>query len=118
MLFDFKILKIQDGWQSGSLQGYINEDYATLVEVFGEPHFSEPSGDGKVNTEWTLQFTVRENDADEGDEEYVFATIYDWKEPNAQVARTTPNYRWHIGGPNNDAVDVVKQAIQDHFKGN
>ena len=112
MLFDFKILNVSHSTAiSGtSLQGYITENYATLVEVFGEPTYSEPSGDDKVNTEWSLKFEVRE----EGERESrtVVATIYDWKESSADVARSAINHRWHIGGTSNDAVDVVTQAIE------
>ena len=84
--------------------------------MFGEPTHSTPSGDDKVNTEWVLSFKVIEKDAEhEDDWEYVYATIYDWKEEGLQTARQATQYRWHIGGENYMAEDVVSQAIKEHF---
>ena len=37
-----------------SLQGHVTATFQELVEAFGAPTYSEPSGDGKVNTEWEL----------------------------------------------------------------
>ena len=117
MLFDFKIIDVNHRESSGtSLQGYITENYSTLVEVFGEPTYTDPSGDNKVHTEWELEFVVQEKG--EEDTETVLATIYDWKEPNADVARQTLGYRWHVGGNSRDAVDVITQRIADHFDPN
>ena len=121
MLLDYKILEIENDESAysprgSSLQGYSNESYYTLVEVFGEPTHSTPSGDDKVNTEWVLSFKVIEKDAEhEDDWEYVYATIYDWKEEGPQTARQATQYRWHIGGENYMAEDVVSQAIKEHF---
>lgn len=116
MLGNFKIIDVNERMSSGtSLAGYITEDYSTLVEVFGRPHYEQPSGDEKVHTEWNLEFTVQE----EGEEDTtsVIATIYDWKEPNADVARTTPKYRWHVGGHNRfDAIECIQQRILDFYK--
>lgn len=50
-----------------SLAGYVSATYDKLVGVLGKPTFDEPSGDGKVQVEWVVEF--------KGD---VF-TIYDWK---------------------------------------
>ena len=120
MLTDYKILEIdndESNFTNGSsLQGYINESYYTLVEVFGEPTYSQPSGDGKVNTEWVLRFKVIEKDATDPDDwEIIHATIYDWKEQGPEVARQATQYRWHIGGKDYMAEDVVSQAIKEHF---
>ena len=120
MLVDYKILEIENdesAYTNGtSLVGYVNESYYNLVDVFGEPTHSTPSGDGKVHTEWNLRFKVIENDAqDEDDWEIIYATIYDWKEAGPDVARQAPKYRWHIGGKSYMADDVVSKAIADHF---
>ena len=62
-----------------SLKGYVNATYEELVEKFGEPTYTY--GD-KTTVEWSLEF---ECDADngslgeDGNVEYVTATIYDWK---------------------------------------
>ena len=123
MLTDYKILEIENdesAYTNGtSLQGYVNASYYNLVDVFGEPTHSTPSGDGKVNTEWNLRFKVIEKDATDPDDwEIIYATIYDWKEMGPEVARQASSYRWHIGGKNYMAEDVVSQAIEQHFKGN
>ena len=116
MLSNFKIIDVNERMSTGtSYAGFITEDYSTLVEVFGAPHYDQPSGDNKVHTEWNLEFAVQE----EGEEDltYVIATIYDWKEESAQVARTTPKYRWHVGGHNKfDALECIQQRILDFYK--
>ena len=122
MLVDYKILEIENdesAYTNGtSLVGHINESYYNLVDVFGEPTHSTPSGDGKVNTEWNLRFKVIEKDATDPDDwEYIYATIYDWKESGPAVARQSSQYRWHIGGQSYMAEDVVTQAIKNHFEG-
>jgi hypothetical protein len=116
MLGNFKIIDVNERMSNGtSLVGYITEDYSTLVEVFGPPHYDQPSGDGKVHTEWNLEFTVQEDG--EEDTDTVIATIYDWKEESAQVSRTTPKYQWHVGGHNKfDALECITQRITDHFR--
>lgn len=50
-----------------SFKGYIKATYNDLVRVLGEPTYSEPSGDNKVQKEWVVEFYNK-----------VF-TIYDWK---------------------------------------
>ena len=50
-----------------SLSGYLNTTYNKLIEKLGKSTFNSPSGDGKVQTEWVLEF--------KGD----LYTIYDWK---------------------------------------
>lgn len=113
MLFDFKIVDVDQGRQNmSSLQGYIEADFETLVKVFGEPHFTDPSGDEKVNTEWELRFEVQEDGEDDTD--YVYATIYDWKDyDGGKLSRSGVKYNWHIGGHSLDAVDVIKKAITE-----
>jgi hypothetical protein len=84
-----------------SLQGYVKATYDQLVEVFGEPDYLEPSADGKVDTEW---YWV--------DEQYGPVTVYDWKQfDGGATSRSGNPYRWHIGGSNRSAVDVVANAL-------
>jgi hypothetical protein len=75
------------------LQGHVEAYYHQLVAVFGEP---EGGGD-KTTVEWVLSF-----------EDGTVATIYDWKE----YETPTDLYRWHIGGRNSRAVDLVNQAFK------
>ena len=57
------------------------KDYATMVELFGEPHWQ---GDGdKVRVEWCFRF-----------EDGIVFTIYDWKE-ECPIEQVTD---WHFGG--------------------
>jgi hypothetical protein len=83
-----------------SLQGFIKTTYDDLVEVFGEPRYTS-SGDDKVTAEWNLEFKV--------DDEYVTATIYDWK------LNETPfgEYDWHIGGFSTQAAHIVAKYMKD-----
>ena len=41
-----------------SLKGYVNTTYDKLVEVFGEPTFTDASPYEKVNAQWKLEFKV------------------------------------------------------------
>lgn len=75
-------------------QGEVNTNYARLVEVFGEPHYTE-SGDGKVTAEWVIEFNGE------------VATIYDWK-----TGKTPMNdYSWHIGGHKRWVVAKVAALV-------
>lgn len=104
-----KILNVSQGRiNMSSLQGYVTADYQTLVEAFGEPHYTDPSGDEKVNTEWELCFEVEDN----GERNVVYATIYDWKDYDGGArSRSGQAYEWHIGGFNIDAKFAVQQAL-------
>ena len=83
-----------------SLVGYIKTNYNDLVEVFGEPRYTS-SGDDKVTAEWNLEFLV--------DDEYVTATIYDWKLGETPFGE----YNWHIGGFSAQAPHIVSQFMKD-----
>ena len=86
-----------------SLMGGIKTDYATLVEKFGEPTFE---GDlDKATVEWTIEFLTKD---EFGDEDYIPATIYDWKVDNTPMGE----YAWHVGGFNMYAVDMVEEALK------
>jgi len=105
---DYKIIDVNERDPSGtSLKGYIQEDYSTLVQVFGEPHYQSNDGD-KVFTSWELEFTIQ---VPLEDTETFRATIYDWKEDSARVAKETPKYQWHVGGDHYLSVDAVQKWI-------
>jgi len=61
-------------------------NYKQLVAAFGEPTFSAPSSDGKVQKEWVFQ---RVSDG------AVF-TVYDWKTFDDSFT-TTMNQTWNVG---------------------
>ena len=79
------------------LQGYINGcTFRQLNELLGEPAYNEPSGDGKVNFEWVVEFNGE-----------IF-TIYDWKTYNAMDSMeglTT----WNVGGTTS-ASDFIQEV--------
>lgn len=88
-----------------SLKGYISIDYATLVELFGQPE----EGDGyKVDAEWVLQFSNG-----------VVATIYNWKDGRNYCGDEGLDVEdicdWHIGGKSAMAERTVEQYIAQHF---
>ena len=66
----------------GKLIGYT---YSELVDLMGEPTFTEGSGDDKVQKEWVVI-----------DGDNVF-TIYDWKTYDVEYT-ITENTVWNIGG--------------------
>ena len=64
----------------------IGWNYKQLVAAFGEPTFSEGSGDGRVHKEWV--FVRNEDNA-------VF-TLYDWKTYDEDYTMTM-NQNWNVG---------------------
>ena len=71
-----------------SLQGKFRATYQELINVFGEPTWTEPSADDKVNTEWEFN-----------DDEIGPITIYDWKDYDGGArSRSGESYEWHVGG--------------------
>ena len=92
-----------------SLRGKVFATYDRLVEVFGEPNL--PAGD-KVWNEWSITFEVGDLREDEWD--MVDVTIYDWKEPDADVARRG-KYMWHVGAKTHLGVELVYAALGDEI---
>jgi len=91
-----------------SLVGYIKTTYDEIVEVFGEPRYTN-SGEDKVTAEWNLEFRVATVFEDIDDEyEYVTATIYDWKLDETPFGE----YDWHIGGYSTQAAHVVAEYMK------
>ena len=88
-----------------SLVGTIEATYEELIRAFGEPTYKEPSGDGKVSTEWVLEFEHQ-------DGKYVVATIYDWKMyDNGKACRSGEKFKWHVGGFNYEALELVEEEL-------
>ena len=85
-----------------SLRGYVHARYFDLVEVFGEPNILNAEEGDKVFNEWGIRF-------EDGDDD-VYATIYDWKEMYANESHYG-EYRWHIGGKEHRAVELVYEAL-------
>jgi len=72
-----------------SLQGYLNTEptYTQLVEVLGEPTYSDLfQSHGKVNIEWVVEYKG---------EVY---TIYDYKLDYDLKEEHHDQYAWHVGG--------------------
>lgn len=89
-----------------SLQGYATATYDEIVEVFGEPDYTEPSGDDKVTTQWDL------TGKDYADRD-IPVTIYDWKQWNLRC-RDGNMFRWHIGGHSGVAAHWVNMKLIEH----
>ena len=86
------------------LQGYIKATYQELQMAFGEATYTDPSADAKVRTEWEINSP------------YGPVTIYDWKESNAQVARSGDSYMWHVGGNNQMVVAWLQNEVGDELQ--
>jgi hypothetical protein len=85
-----------------SLCGYIKATRAEIEKVFGAPTYGEEhSGDGKVTTEWVIDF---------GNE--VIATIYDWKRYEDGAPEMDERIVWNIGGRDSDALMMVSRAMR------
>jgi len=64
----------------------IGFNYKQLVVAFGEPTFTKPSSDGKIQKQWVF---VRTSD------DVVF-TLYDWN-TNDEGYTMTMNQNWNVG---------------------
>jgi hypothetical protein len=88
------------------LQGHINCDYQTLVQVFGHP-LRSGYDDYKTDAEWHIRF----NDSS-------VATIYNWKNGyNYLGSAGTPVQqikRWNVGGFDEHAIDRINSAIKEY----
>lgn len=91
----------KDTWGS-SLKGYIKCNYQDLVRVLGEPTYSDPSGDNKVQKEWVIKHKGK-----------IF-TIYDWKTFDPEYTMTELD-EFHIGGKGS-AYDFILE-LEEMIKG-
>jgi len=90
-----------------SLQGYLDANYADLVEVFGIPN-PENCDNYKTDAEWNIQFL-----------DGTVATIYNYKDGKnycgAEGLEVDDIKNWHIGGYSDSAVEMVKLAIESFY---
>ena len=90
-----------------SLKGYITATYSQLVEELGEPTFNTPSGDGKTQVEWVVEF---ENN---------YYTIYDWKVYDREFTLNKLD-TFNVGSRVNALEFILhlnkKLAIRQYFK--
>lgn len=95
----FKLVK-QESLKANfsSLQGYVKATRKQLTAVFGEPYPIE-SSDGKVTTEWIIEFADK-----------TVATIYDWKRYELGTPADDELYEWHIGGHSRRALELVEST--------
>ena len=85
-----------------SLKGYVKATYPKLIELLGEPTYSEESGDSKVQKEWVVEY--------EGE---VF-TIYDWKTYDAEYTINELD-EFNVGGKTYAGEFI--QALETKIKG-
>ena len=91
-----------------SLIGHITGTYNELIKAFGEPTYNEPSGDGKVTTEWNLEFELADNV-----KPYVIGTIYDWKRyDDGEECRNGDKFVWNVGGMSYNALELIQQTLE------
>ena len=74
-------------------------NYSQLVNFLGDPTYSSPSGDNKVQKEWVVEFN---------DELF---TIYDWKTYSVYETMNTLD-TWSIGGKSSASGLVEYLKIQ------
>jgi hypothetical protein len=73
------------------------------VIAFGAPTYTLPDPNEKVNTEWVVEFY------DSYWEEYITATIYNWKTGYTPVE----GYEWHVGGFDERALASVIAKLDE-----
>lgn len=90
-----------------SLQGFIESDYATLVQLFGDP---DPGDGYKTQVDWAFELY----DENFGD---VTVTIYDWKQGEGYVGpggkRPEEITVWNVGGRNAAALWCLEDVLRD-----
>ena len=92
------------------LVGEITTTYDKLVEVFGDPTYTDADPYEKVNCEWTIDAKVISVDADDEDDYfYKPFTVYCWKEGRIP----TEEYSWHIGGNDYESFDIASTIINN-----
>lgn len=91
------------GWGAGtSLRGHIRATRAEIERTFGAPTFGEEySGDGKVTTEWVIDFG-----------QGAYGTIYDWKRYELGAPEMDERIVWNIGGHDDTALDKIGTAMR------
>jgi len=70
-----------------------------LIEVIGEPTYTDNTGTEKVNIEWVLE-----------NEDGNIVTVYDYKKYRPLSYNET--IEWHLGGENKDITDKAKNEIE------
>jgi len=93
-----------------SYSGLIKATYDELVALFGEPE--PPYDDGKVNSSWNIEFFVE--DLENETQDYVTATIYDWKEKETPMG----SHEWHVGGYGPDALYTLEDYLLEQKHAN
>jgi hypothetical protein len=90
-----------------SLQGYIDCDYETLIEVFGSQMHSG-FDDYKSDAEWHIRFA-----------DNTVATIYNWKNGfnylGSAGKHVTQITEWNVGGNDGHAVNRIESAIKEYL---
>lgn len=81
--------------QGSGLAGWVTSTYIKIEATFGDPN-EYPLDYQKVLYQWTLIF-------DDGTP----AWVYPWK----AMPAPRQSYRWHIGGPTEQSVDRIAQAL-------
>lgn len=103
------ITLMRNGISAGgtSLQGYIEADYNTLVQLFGSP---DPGDGYKTQVDWAFEVM------DEEGREYT-VTIYDWKQGDCYLGSgngTPPEAIkvWNVGGHNIESLWCVEELLR------
>ena len=92
------------GHDDTSLQGHIIASYPELLAAFGEPTDVDDDLDVKVTHEWLLVF--------DHEGEWVYATVYDWKEyDGGEAVRSNRPMTFNIGGTSPLAVRLVRAEL-------
>ena len=87
-----------------TLQGYVTTTYDKLVEVFGEPTYTDADPYEKVNCEWTVEAECRDDD---DERVYKPFSVYSWKYGRIP----TEECEWTIGGNDFEAWSIAHDII-------
>ena len=79
-----------------------NVKYEKLVELLGQPTFTSPSDDEKVQVEWVVKYNGE------------VLTVYDWKTYDREYT-LNHNKTWHIGGKDYGSASEFSALITDNI---
>lgn len=83
------------------LQGYIIATRSQIEKAVGTPTFrASDFGDGKVTTEWVLDFGNG-----------VVATVYDWKRYDLGAPEISERIEWNVGGHTHEVLPAVERTL-------
>lgn len=96
-------------WLDTCLQGYITISFNDIIKKMGNPTIPH----WKSTAHWCGMKILHKEEIDEVNT--IVYTIYDYKDPDREHSvKSWQLYKWHVGGHDNRAIDVVKDLFPNY----